>query len=112
MSYSITPDKEILKDGEKVGFIEKGIAYMDDPPKGRGIASFRALAGMPNLKFEAIKQPNPIIEIEPEPSAPDLPEPPNDPYLGDKNPIWQRWFVAVHGEDAFKSRWPHRQLPQ
>ena len=133
MSYSITPDKRVLKNGVEVGHIEGGTAYMDDPPRGRGIASFRAMAGMPNLKFEAVNKVPPNVEIEPhkmqpfaiekvkkawamlepsEESTPALPEPPNNPHLGDKDPVWQRWFIATNGEDAFKSRWPNRQLPQ
>lgn len=118
MSYSITHDNKITDDGAEVGYIESGTAYMIELPRGRGIASFRKLAGMPHLKFAVFSGallPQGKLEkptIEPAPVAPSLPEPPNDPHLGDKNPVWQRWFVAVHGEDAFKSRWPHRQLPQ
>ncbi len=113
MSYSITPDKRVLKNGVEVGHIEGDTAYMDDPPKGRGIASFRAMAGMPNLKFEKFPPivPTALMQPEPEP-APALPEPPNNPHLGDKDPVWQKWFIATNGEDAFKSRWPNRQLPQ
>lgn len=132
MSYSITPDQEVLKDGEKVGYIQGGICYTDDPPKGRGISSFRAMAGIPDLQFKAIPKDTlaagesfavtldcvPAVaasESTTEKSsavASSLPEPPRHPHLGDKTPEWQMWYVATYGEEAFKSRWPKRQLPQ
>lgn len=125
MSYSITPDQEVLKDGEKVGYIQGGICYTDDPPKGRGISSFRAMAGIPDLKFEPLPQtvetdkPEVGVTVEVVPvaetvtiTAPALPEPPMHPHYGDKTPEWQKWFVATYGAEAFTARWPKRQLPQ
>lgn len=40
-----------------------------------------------------------------------IPEPCRRPSLGDKDPIWQRWYIATYGEDAFKTKWPARKLP-
>ena len=160
MSYSITPDQRVLKDGEHVGFIRDRICYTDSPPKGRGVSTFRAMAGDSELQFkplpagaqwdelmaetrrkESVSQANnPIfsgdperftetisaVEVvdaldAPEPAAscddlaagnlPTTPEPPRSAVLGDRDPEWQRWFIATHGEDAFKAKWPTRQLP-
>lgn len=125
MSYSITPDGKILQDGKEVGHITGNTCYMENPPKGRGIAKMREVLGQPHLRFEGLGSTLDDVKILPVTGAitdgggevqtiaiPVLPEPPNNPHLGDKDPVWQRWFIATHGEDAFKSRWPHRQLPQ
>lgn len=152
MSYSITPENRVLKDGEDVGYILDGVCYTDNPPKGRGIASFRAMAGNPELQFkpsldhvilptsEDVAQwtdgyipdgatiLHPTISsaagvddgsvMEPVPVSDDAgagilsaPEPPRSAVLGDRDPEWQRWFVATRGEDAFKAKWPARKLP-
>lgn len=126
MSYSITAEQRVLKDGEDVGYIQDGICYTSEPPKGRGIPAFRAMAGNPELKFK----PMPIEPIssaavvdggnvmEPVVASDDAtagifstPEPPRSAVLGDRDPDWQRWFVATHGEAAFKAKWPNRKLP-
>lgn len=192
MSYSITPDQRVLKDGEYVGFIRDSICYTDSPPKGRGVSTFRAMAGDSELQFkplpagaqwdelmaetrrkESVSQANnPIFSGDPErftetissvvvggsipasfprteanfeglsiqiegsrissaagvdndsvmePAAscddlaagnlPTTPEPPRSAVLGDRDPEWQRWYIATRGEDAFKAKWPNRQLP-
>jgi hypothetical protein len=56
MSYLITPENRVLKDGEDVGFIHDGICYTNDPPKGRGIPAFRAMAGNPDLRFQPMPE--------------------------------------------------------
>ena len=156
MSYSITPENRVLKDGEDVGYILDGICYTNEPPKGRGIPSFRAMADNPELQFKPLPtgkdslqvepisavqvvdtlrvvEPtpvsddagvgisfeeaigfvalNPIMESEQERADPVIPEPPRSPVLGDRDPEWQRWFIATHGPDAFKAKWPNRKLP-
>jgi len=117
MSYSITPEQRVLKDGEDVGYILDGICYTNDPPKGRGISSFRAMAGDSGLQFkplpvetETTSEAETITETI-QPKAPAIPEPPRSPVLGDRDPEWQRWFVATHGEQAFRDKWPTRKLP-
>ena len=161
MSYSITPDQRVLKDGEYVGFIRDSICYTDSPPKGRGVSTFRAMAGDSELQFkplpagaqwdelmaetrrkESVSQANnPIFSGDPErftetissaagvdngadgashgrgddvPVAgilSTIPEPLRSAVLGDRDPEWQRWFIATHGEKAFTAKWPTRQLP-
>jgi len=135
MSYSITPEQRVLKDGEDVGFIRDGICYTDNPPKGRGIASFRAMAGDPELQFKPLPETTitvatvdeskdfvPAVVVNWQPgiipqdaevlhSPPAYPEPAKSPVLGDRDPVWQRWFIATHGEAAFKAKWPTRKLP-
>ena len=125
MSYSITPDQRVLKDGEDVGFIRDGICYTDSPPKGRGISAFRAMAGDSELQFKPLPTISAVEVVDaldaPEPAAscddlaagnlPTTPEPPRSAVLGDRDPEWQRWFVATHGEAAFSAKWPNRKLP-
>ncbi len=133
MSYSITPEQRVLKDGEDVGYILDGICYTDNPPKGRGIASFRAMAGNPDLQFKPLPTGKGDLQVEPISSAAVVddggvmepvvasddatagilfaPEPPRSAVLGDRDPEWQRWFVATRGADAFKAKWPNRKLP-
>lgn len=122
MSYEITPENRVLKDGADVGYILGGVCYTDSPPKGRGVTAFRAMAGVPELQFrplpvesvgvttseaETITIPIVYEDI----STPAIPEPAKSPVLGDRDPNWQRWFIATHGENAFKAKWPNRQLP-
>ena len=126
MSYSITPEQRVLKDGEDVGYILDGICYTNEPPKGRGIPAFRAMAGNPELQFKPL--PTDTISsaavvdgdsvMEPVVASDDAtagifstPEPSRSAVLGDRDPDWQRWFVATHGEAAFKAKWPNRKLP-
>lgn len=40
-----------------------------------------------------------------------LPEPPRRPDMGDRDPVWQTWYITTHGETAFKARWPGRPMP-
>lgn len=129
MSYSITPENRVLKDGEEVGYILGGVCYTDSPPKGRGVTAFRAMAGVPELQFRPLPETTitiatveeskdfvPAVVVNwdgsdaPNP-PPAYPEPPKSPVLGDREPNWQRWFIATHGEHAFKAKWPNRQLP-
>ena len=125
MSYSITPDQRVLKDGEDVGFIRDSICYTDSPPKGRGVSTFRAMAGDSELQFKPLPTISAVEVVDaldvPEPvaSCDDLaagilstiPEPPRSAVLGDRDPEWQRWFIATHGEAAFSAKWPNRKLP-
>lgn len=157
MSYSITPDQRVLKDGEDVGFIRDSICYTDSPPKGRGVSTFRAMAGDSELQFKPLPTISAVVVggsipasfprteanfeglsiqiegsrissaagvdndsvMEPAASCDDLaagnlpttPEPPRSAVLGDRDPEWQRWFIATHGEAAFSAKWPNRKLP-
>lgn len=125
MSYSITPGHRVLKDGEDVGFIRDGICYTDSPPKGRGVTAFRDMAGNPRLQFKPLPTISAVEVVDaldaPEPAAScddlaagnlsTIPEPPRSPVLGDRDPEWQRWFVATRGEAAFSAKWPNRKLP-
>lgn len=133
MSYSITPENRVLKDGEDVGYILDGVCYTDNPPKGRGIASFRAMAGNPDLQFKPLPTGKEPLQVEPISSAAvvdvgsvmepvvasddatagilSAPEPSRSAVLGDRDPDWQRWFVATHGEAVFLAKWPTRKLP-
>ena len=125
MSYSITPDQRVLKDGEDVGFIRDSICYTDSPPKGRGVSTFRAMAGDSELQFKPLPTISAVEVVDaldvPEPVAscddlaagnlPTTPEPPRSAVLGDRDPEWQRWFIATHGEAAFSAKWPNRKLP-
>lgn len=150
MRYEITPENRVLKDCEDVGFIQDGICYTNEPPKGRGIASFRAMAGNPDLQFKPLPTGKESLQVEPISSAAVVdvgsvmesapaavmtvgagilsdeprmtateilarrqttPEPPRSAVLGDRDPDWQRWFVATHGEVAFSAKWPTRKLP-
>lgn len=154
MSYSITPENRVLKDGEEVGYILDGVCYTNNPPKGRGIASFRAMAGNPDLQFRSLPAGKDSLQVEiqssthwqsatipdgatilhptissaavvdvgsvmePAPASDDAgagilsaPEPTRSAVLGDRDPEWQRWFVATRGEAAFSAKWPNRKLP-
>lgn len=157
MSYSITLENRVLKDGKDVGYIADGICYTNDPPKGRGIPSFRAMAGNPELLFKPLPTGKDSLHVEPISSAAGiddgsvtepvpvsddagagnflgfkitefvqadvemiekmnrarmiLTEPPRSPVLGDRDPVYQRWFIDTHGPDAFKAKWPNRELP-
>lgn len=129
MSYSITPEQRVLKDGEDVGYILDGICYTNDPPKGRGISSFRAMAGDSGLQFKPLPEmtiststveeskdfvPAIVVNFDGSKSTnppPPYPEPPRSPVLGDRDPEWQRWYVATFGEAAFSAKWPNRKLP-
>ena len=133
MSYLITPENRVLKDGEDVGYILDGVCYTNEPPKGRGIHAFRAMAGNPELKFKPLPTGKDSLQVEPISSAAvvdgdsvmepvvasddatagilSTPEPTRSAVLGDRDPEWQRWFVATRGEAAFKAKWPNRKLP-
>lgn len=129
----ITPTDDILRDGVNIGVIRNGIAYTSEPLAGVIKGQVKKAAGNPELTFE-------VVENDPPQHTPDadssvvvtangkadgtrdvvpsatiyapLPgEPARRPEYGDKDPIWQKWFIATFGEAAFVEKWPTRKLP-
>ena len=115
MSYEITPEQRVMKDGVDVGFIYGGTCYTNSPPKGRGIPSFRAMAGNADLQFKALLNSESVSEsesiTETIEATPLTPEPPRSAVLGDRDPVWQAWFIDTYGAKAFSAKWPNRKLP-
>jgi hypothetical protein len=56
---TITPDNQIDRDGEIIGNIIGGIAWMKAKPAGRIAGQIRQVAGIDGLKFEVADAPPP-----------------------------------------------------
>lgn len=133
---TITPDNQIDRDGEVIGSIIGTIAWMKAAPASRIKGQIKQACGISELTFEVIEPPtveesstvqtpsavqvvDTMGDVKPAPASDDagvgnlsaIPEPPRSAVLGDRDPEWQRWFVATRGEAAFKAKWPTRQLP-
>lgn len=131
---TITPTDSILRDGVNIGVIRNGIAYTSEPLAGVIKAQVKKAAGSPELTFEVVEDEPPQHTLGADssvvvtangkaggtcdvvPSATiyvPLPgEPARRSEYGDKDPIWQKWFVATFGAEAFTAKWPARKLPQ
>lgn len=123
-------NSKIIRDGEAIGTIVGDFAYVSSKPAPRIVGQIREAAGMPQLAFVVEEPPTSEESSEvqaneiavtvdvPEQPAPvelpqkaKLPEPPRRPDMGDRDPVWQAWYIATHGETAFKARWPGRPMP-
>jgi len=134
---TITPKDDILRDGVNIGVIRNGIAYTSEPLAGVIKGQVKKAAGNPELTFEVVENdppqhtpgadssvvvtangkegrlcdvaaPSTLIPIVAEVAS----EPARRSEYGDKDPIWQKWFVATFGAEAFTAKWPARKLPQ
>lgn len=122
----------IYRDSEKIGQIVGTVAWMNSRQAGRIIGQIKQASSIDGLTFEIVDTPEEkanlqtlsALEVVDNPQAlepvtgRDDPvagilsnEPTRENHLGDKDPVWQRWFIATYGEDAFKAKWPTRNLP-
>jgi hypothetical protein len=130
---TITPTDSILRDGVKIGVIRNGIAYTSEPLAGVIKGQVKRAAGLPELTFEVVEDEPPqhtpgadssvvvtangkadgIRDVVPSATiyVPLPGEPVRRAEYGDKDPIWQKWFIATFGAEAFTAKWPTRKLP-
>lgn len=94
-----------------------------EPATGEGhsvsVCAIQELCSPPESPCETKRLVEAVAEVLPPCEAVDpaevvsteLPPPNTNPALGDKDPIYQRWYVTVYGEEQFRKRWPGRPLP-
>jgi hypothetical protein len=119
---TITPDNQIDRDGEIIGSIIDGIAWMKAKPAPRIIGQIRQVAGIEGLTFEVAEAPtvNQSLTVQPI-STPQLPgtgsamEPPAscddlaggitfdvpDDFGTPGTQYFARCFVNSYGNDAY-----------